>query len=54
MIEVEKIDAIPLKCTICEMRGTNRRNMRRRCANSREVKNQMVEGGHCRFEEDNG
>lgn len=40
-----------LKCSICNMTGTKARNMRRRCANSYEVKNLMVEGGHCRIEE---
>lgn len=40
-----------LKCIICNMTGTKARNMRRRCANRYEVKNLMVEGGHCRIEE---
>lgn len=39
-----------LKCIVCSMTGTKAKNMRRRCANRYEVKNLMIESGHCRFE----
>lgn len=40
-----------IKCIICGMVGSKPKNMKRRCNNSREIKYQMVQGGHCRFEE---
>ena len=38
-----------LKCVVCNMTGKKAKNMRRRCANRYEVKNLMIEAGHCTF-----
>jgi len=40
-----------LECRVCGMKGANKRNMKRRCANSYEVKNLMIQGGHCWIED---